>query len=92
MVGEVDMSTAPMLADAIGTALADETAQSAQPVVSVSIDLSSVGFIDSSGLRALLAGRSHAESQGVRLSVVSASPSVTRLLEATGLSELLAGG
>jgi anti-sigma B factor antagonist len=52
----------------------------------VMLDLSGVGFIDSVGLAALVAGFKAALATGVRLTVGEASPFAARLLQMTGLA------
>jgi stage II sporulation protein AA (anti-sigma F factor antagonist) len=74
--GEVDMLSSPLLFAAV-----TERAESGVVVV----DLTGVTFIDSSGLHALTRLRS--SLPGMR--VADASPSVLRILEITGLVELL---
>jgi anti-anti-sigma factor len=51
-------------------------------------DLSGVGFLDSSGLRALLEAREALEAQGRSLELRDPSTRVTRLLELTATSSL----
>lgn len=57
---------------------------------SLVLDLSDVGFVDSSGLGALVALHRHAESQGGRFSVRAVPPQVQRLFAITRLDDLLA--
>ena len=73
--GEIDMSSATKLIDAVLKA------------TPASLDLSGVTFIDSSGLHALIRlRRARAE-----LRIVALSPQVRRLLEITNTSEHLLG-
>jgi len=51
------------------------------------VDLSGVGFMDSSGLRALLLGQRAMTEAGKTMVIVSVSDSVRRLFEITGLLE-----
>jgi anti-anti-sigma factor len=53
------------------------------------LDLSEVGFVDSSGLGALVAIHRHAEARGARFVVRSVPPPVQRLFEITRLGDLL---
>lgn len=55
----------------------------------LSLDLSDVGFVDSSGLGVLVAIHRHAQVKGGRLVVRSVPPQVQRLFEITRLSDLL---
>jgi anti-sigma B factor antagonist len=56
---------------------------------SLVLDLSDVGFVDSSGLGALVAIHRHAESQGGRFAVRAVPPQVQRLFQITRLDDLL---
>ena len=62
--------------------------------VALQLDLSEVGFVDSSGLGALVAIHRHAEAQGGSFVVQSVPPQVQRLFDITRLGDLLtvAGG
>lgn len=78
--GELDAYTAPGLEDQIGRLVSGDVRE-------IVLDLSETGFLDSSGLRAILtAQRKLSEGQG-RLLLRSPSEPVTRLLEITGLTE-----
>jgi anti-anti-sigma factor len=81
LVGEMDMAAE----ERWSVALADARALSR----TVEVDLSHVTFIDSSGLRCLLAARQRAEAESEDLTLVSASDAVRRLVELSGLSDLL---
>lgn len=56
------------------------------PVV---LDLSQVGFMDSSGLQAVVRGVKHARRVGCRLELREPSPVVVQLIERTGLRPIL---
>lgn len=77
--GEIDAHTAPSLA----AALADEQRPN------LTIDLSGVGFIDSSGLRVLIAAHRLAADSGGSLHLRHPSDSVRRLLAISGLDGYL---
>jgi anti-anti-sigma factor len=78
--GELDAYSAPGLEDQVTRLLGDRVAD-------VVLDLSETGFLDSSGLRAILtAQRRLGESNG-RLVLRAPSEPVTRLLEITGLTD-----
>ena len=81
LVGEVDVAAE----ERWWTALDDARALSR----TVEVDLSHVTFIDSSGLRLLLAALRKAEAESEDLTLVSASDAVRRLVELSGLSDLL---
>ena len=77
--GELDMSTAPDLALAI--------ADAAPAGATVRLDLSEVGFLDSSAIGSLVtAGRARNEAGG-RLQIGPRSDIVERVFEITGLSQ-----
>ncbi len=63
----------------------------AQDVTTVLVDASGLTFLDSSGLRALLAGREKLKAAGATMQVVDASTAVTRVLDMTGTRSLLEG-
>lgn len=78
--GEVDAHTCPDLAAAL-----DPLPGSGD----VRVDVSGVGFMDSSGLRALIGAHQAAEAADRRLVVARPSPAVLRLIEISGLSDHL---
>ena len=55
----------------------------------VRIDLSAVGFMDSSGLRALIGAHQLAEAADRRLVIAQPSSAVQRLIEISGLGDHL---
>ena len=77
--GELDLYTAPQLREAV-------LGLDAGSPPDVAVDLSDVGFIDSSGLGAIIACLKHVREQGGELALVTpeASP-LTKLLALTGL-------
>ena len=81
LVGEVDLAAEEQW----WIALNDARALSR----TVEVDLSHVTFIDSSGLCFLLEARQKAEAASETLTIVSASVAVKRLVELSGLSDLL---
>lgn len=78
LCGEIDLNTVDELVEAL--------AAHSEPVTI--IDMSRVSFIDSTGVRALVAH----QTAGRRVLVTASSTPVRRILELTGLSELLDGG
>jgi anti-sigma B factor antagonist len=82
VAGEIDSATSPQLAAAIDEAMNANTRR-------IEIDASAVTFIDSAGLRVLVAAQRAAEDQGRRVYVVSPSETTERLLAITGLTEYL---
>ncbi len=79
VVGEVDLATAPSLRRAF-----EDVRESSQAVVA---DLSSVSFMDSTGLRVLIAVHQDLESAGGKFAVVPGSGAVARLLAITGVDD-----
>ncbi len=75
-VGEVDLASAPDLESRLNGCLVNG------PVV---VDLSGVSFIDSTGLRVLLAAHSTASEGGHPIGLVVADGPVTKLLSITGV-------
>ncbi len=55
----------------------------------VRVDLSGVGFMDSSGLRALIGAHQRAEAADRRLVIARPSSAVQRLIEISGLGDHL---
>jgi anti-anti-sigma factor len=78
--GEVDLSTAPSLNDALALALADRPE-------SLFVDLRKVTFMDSTGLRSLIMTREECGAIDCRLLLMRGSRPVERLIEVSGLSD-----
>ncbi len=79
LAGEIDAHTAPLLADAIGQCELDH----------VMLDMSAVEFVDSSGLRVLIEAHQQAQAVGRKIELSNPSPSVSRLLEISGIDDYL---
>jgi anti-sigma B factor antagonist len=82
LAGELDMANAPLLEDAIESA---ELA-AAKTVV---LDLQGLTFLDSTGLRIILAAREQCWRRGQEFAVTPGSQQVQRLLSVTGVGEHL---
>jgi anti-sigma B factor antagonist len=80
--GELDIATAPELEETI-TRLCDEGARE------IVLDLHELHFIDSSGLRAVLAGRELCERNGCELSLARVQPRAQPVFELTPVIERL---
>jgi anti-anti-sigma factor len=80
--GELDIATTPELEQA----LADATADAATEIV---LDLRELTFMDSSGLRALAQANTRAGESGVELSIWRGPRQIERVLEISGLGDLL---
>src|SRR5262245_23664494 len=76
--GDIDIAGGPML-DAAVQEYAD-----GEPLV---LDLGAVGFIDSSGLRALLGASRRAVQHGTVVRLRNVGPAVRRMLDITGTAE-----
>jgi anti-sigma B factor antagonist len=82
LTGELDLHSSGELGAAVDQVLAD-------PPEAIDIDAQGLSFADSAGLRALLLARKQAEEQGVGLRLSRVSEPLGRLLEMTGLREIL---
>ncbi len=80
VAGELDLTTAPDL---------EELLLASAPYVDLELDLAELAFIDSSGLRLLLAERERALRDGGRLLVKGAQGSVARVFSISGLDSHL---
>jgi anti-sigma B factor antagonist len=78
--GEIDLASAP--------ALAEELSLAGQAPL-VLLDLSAVTFMDSSGLRVLLAAHTKAVKSASRLRLYGIRRAVRKPLEITGIAEIL---
>lgn len=78
--GEIDMQTA--------TALRDRVVDLDVGRGTLVLDLAGVGFVDSSGLGALLGIKKQQEAAGGRLVLSRLSPAVTRLIEITKMDRV----
>ena len=81
--GELDVAALPPLNAALNRLVGN-----AQSIV---IDVEKVTFIDSSGLRDLLAWRRRCNEDGIDFTVTPGTPPVRRLFEVTGLLDRLPG-
>jgi anti-anti-sigma factor len=81
LAGDCDLAARDELTSILVTAAGRATV--------VLVDLAEVRFLDSSGLHALIAGHHAAIEQGGRLYVVNATGVVDRVLDLTGVGDLL---
>ena len=86
--GEIDLHTAPALRAALDSVVA-EAAAASPGGADVLVDLSGVGFMDSTGLGELVGAHKALGRAGGRLHLVVTSDRVARLLSLTGLDEVL---
>jgi anti-anti-sigma factor len=82
LLGELDLASAPLLQEAIESAQAD----AAQLLV---LDVDDLEFIDSTGLRIILAAHEHAQEEGQMLALTRGSQQVKRLMSITRAGEHL---
>lgn len=80
--GELDVSSSGELAAALVTV--------APSPAGIHLDLSEVTFIDSSGLRVIAATMRDGDEHGGPVRVIAASEAVRRIVELTGMGEMLA--
>jgi anti-anti-sigma factor len=83
VVGEVDLETASQLGDHALAALQDVSPH-------LAVDLSQVTFMDSTGLKVMLAVRKRAELADGSLAVVGATRTVRKVFVLTGLDHTFA--
>jgi anti-anti-sigma factor len=81
--GELDMSTAPLLAEALDGAIRDSAGRFV-------LDLSDVAFLDSSGVNVLLRARALLGRADREIVVVCPPGQVRRVLELVGVDDLFA--
>jgi anti-anti-sigma factor len=79
LIGEIDMATAPMLQEALLVALTEGG--------SVTVDMKDVTFIDSSGLKVIVASAAETSSDQP-LTVKDPSAVVRRALEVFGMEQI----
>jgi len=82
LVGELDIASAPLLQSAVEDA-------GVEPNMNVVLDLQGLEFIDSTGLRVILAVRKTCAARGQELAVTRGAQQVERLLAVTGVAEHL---
>lgn len=87
VAGDLDAASADALREGLRTAL---PAARQQPTRLLVVDLQEVSYFGSAGLNAMLDCRDEAATQGVAMRLVSTHPVVTRPIEVTGLTEVLA--
>jgi anti-anti-sigma factor len=83
LAGELDSATCTELVERF------EQATAAPDFQSLVIDLGEVSFIDSSGMRAIIAVERRAQKDGLELALMPPSPAVTELLRVTGITDRL---
>ena len=79
--GEIDLYTSPEIREQVGGL--------ARPGRNVVIDLTDVGFLDSTGLGSLVWARKRVQQDGGELVVVGPQPHIRRVLEISGVSRVV---
>ena len=83
VIGDLDPATAPELEAAI-VAVTDDAS-----VTRIVLDLGGVNFLDSSGLRVFVTTREELAARDGQLVLRNASSNIRRLLDITGLGEVI---
>jgi anti-sigma B factor antagonist len=88
--GELDLGSASELEKLLAAILAEPAAEHPeQRPDRVLLDLSGLDFMDSTGIKVLVAAKQLADAQGRELTVCDPQPQVHRLLELVGLRDRL---
>jgi anti-anti-sigma factor len=82
LAGELDIASAPQFEEGL------ESVEAKAPDVLI-LDLRKVEFIDSTGLRAVIAADERARSAGRRLVIIRGTPAVERVFSVTQLDQRL---
>jgi anti-anti-sigma factor len=82
LAGELDIASAPQFEEGL------ESVEANAPDVLI-LDLRKVEFIDSTGLRAVIAADERARSAGRRLVIIRGTPAVERVFSVTQLDQRL---
>lgn len=82
VAGELDMATAPQLEEEIAALLARGESR-------LVLDLAEVSFCDSTGLSVFVRTRNRCQDAGGRLRIAAAPRAVRRVLEVSGLIDVL---
>ena len=80
--GDIDAYTGPRLSDHLNSAVAETTGD-------ITLDLSKVSFVDSTGIAVMVAAAKKLRERGSELIVESPPRMVTKLLEMTGVTKLV---
>jgi anti-sigma B factor antagonist len=81
--GELDLDGVNLLHAEVRTLIRNE-------VRTIELDAEALAFIDSAGLHAVLSCQSQSRAAGIPFRVISLSPQLSRVVELTGLAEVLA--
>ncbi len=81
--GEVDVSNAAQVRDALDALLSDSA------ITLITVDLKDVPYIDSTGIGVLVGGAGRAKEAGKTLSATNVSPNVARILGMLGVEDII---
>ena len=81
VVGELDLGTVPVLTESVERVK--------HGIKALTLDLSDLTFMDSTGLRVILSARERWRSNGQELALTESSSQVQRLLAVSGVGERL---
>ncbi|MGN6161369.1 MAG: STAS domain-containing protein [Marmoricola sp.] len=82
VTGDLDLMTVPMFEGAARSAINE------YPQASLRLDLTAVGFIDSTGINALVALQTSEQERGKHLELAASSTYVERVLRLVGLDDM----
>lgn len=80
--GDIDLSAEAKFAETLATAIGDRPGR-------ITVDLSAVEFMDSSGVRCLLLGKRSADAAAIAFAVRGAQGVAAQVLKITGVFDLL---
>ena len=81
IAGEIDLNTAPKLKEAIVGSMKDGFRR-------IALDLTNVGFLDSTGLAAMVSGIKRANEAGGGLVLINPNEHIQRILSITDLEKI----
>jgi anti-sigma B factor antagonist len=82
LAGELDIATVPRVEEAVEAILRQGTRQ-------LTVDLSGLGFVDSSGLRLFIVLQQRAGSEGWKLALVKPQPQALKVFSVSGVESSL---
>jgi anti-anti-sigma factor len=82
LAGELDLASVPEFGEVVERICAGSPR-------AITVDLSQLAFMDSSGLHAILTLGEHCRERGYDLQIIPGQPQVQRLFELTGLLDVL---
>ncbi|HEY8526930.1 MAG TPA: STAS domain-containing protein [Acidimicrobiales bacterium] len=80
--GELDLSTGPVLEEALAALVDDPTCGS------ITVELDGLTFMDSTGLHVLVKAQNHLATRGSEIVLARPTPAVLRILDMAGVTSL----